>query len=94
MNSKNGLLKSILPWLLVLIVIGGMVTFMNQTTGRELKYNEFVEVVQEEKIKEVEIVPSSLVIDVSGSYTKKMMENHLKCHLQQLFLIQKQRCNR
>ena len=26
---------------------------------------------QEEKIKEVEIVPSSLVIDVSGSYTKK-----------------------
>ena len=71
MNSKNGLLKSILPWLLVLIVIGGMVTFMNQTTGRELKYNEFVEVVQEEKIKEVEIVPSSLVIDVSGSYTKK-----------------------
>ena len=37
MNSKNGLLKSILPWLLVLIVIGGMVTFMNQTTGRELK---------------------------------------------------------
>ena len=71
MNSKNGLLKSILPWLLVLIVIGGMVTFMNQSNGRELKYNEFVEVVQEEKIKEVEIVPSSLVIDVSGSYTKK-----------------------
>ena len=71
MNSKNGLLRSILPWLLVLIVIGGMVTFMNQSNGKELKYNEFVEVVQEEKIKEVEIVPSSLVIDVSGSYTKK-----------------------
>ena len=59
MNSKNGLLRSILPWLLVLIVIGGMVTFMNQSNGKELKYNEFVEVVQEEKIKEVEIVPSS-----------------------------------
>ena len=42
MNSKNGLLKSILPWLLVLIVIGGMVTFMNQTTGRDAIVDKFI----------------------------------------------------
>ena len=57
MNNKNGLLKSILPWLLVLVLIGGAVTFMNQSNGKEIKYSEFVEVVQDEKIKEVEIVP-------------------------------------
>ena len=72
MNNKNGLLKSILPWLLVLVLIGGAVTFMNQSNGKEIKYSEFVEVVQDEKIKEVEIVPSSLVVDVSGKYTKKV----------------------
>ena len=71
MNNKNGLLKSILPWLLVLVLIGGLVTFMNQSNSKEIKYSEFVEVVQDEKIKEVEIVPSSLVVDVSGKYTKK-----------------------
>ena len=53
MNNKNGLLKSILPWLLVLVLIGGAVTFMNQSNGKEIKYSEFVEVVQDEKIKEV-----------------------------------------
>lgn len=72
MNNKSGLLKSILPWLLVLVLIGGLVTFMNQSNGKEIKYSEFVEVVQDEKIKEVEIVPSSLVVDVSGKYTKKV----------------------
>ena len=37
MNNKNGLLKSILPWLLVLVLIGGLVTFMNQSNSKEIK---------------------------------------------------------
>ena len=70
MSNKNGLLKSILPWVVLLFLIGGLVTYMNQGNSKEIKYSEFVEVVQDEKIKEVEIVPSSLVVDVSGKYTK------------------------
>ena len=66
MSNKNGLLKSILPWVVLLFLIGGLVTYMNQGNSKEIKYSEFVEVVQDEKIKEVEIVPSSLVVDVSG----------------------------
>lgn len=46
---------------------------MNQSNGKEIKYSEFVEVVQDEKIKEVEIVPSSFQsLMVSGKYTKKV----------------------
>ena len=36
MNNKNGLLKSILPWLLVLVLIGGLVTFMNRSEERRV----------------------------------------------------------
>ena len=71
MSKKNGLIKSILPWIVVLCLIGGFVTFMNQGTNQEIKYNEFVEVIQNEDVKEVEIVPSSLVVDVSGYYETK-----------------------
>ena len=71
MSKKNGLIKSILPWIVVLCLIGGFVTFMNQGNKQESKYNEFVEVIQNEDVKEFEIVPSSLVVDVSGSYETK-----------------------
>lgn len=71
MSKKNGLIKSILPWIVVLCLIGGFVTFMNQGNNQEIKYNEFVEVIQNEDVKEVEIVPSSLVVDVSGFYETK-----------------------
>ena len=92
MSNKNGLLKSILPWVVLLFLIGGLVTYMNQGNSKEIKYSEFVEVVQDEKIKEVEIVPSSLVVDVSGKYTKKMV-NQQSMNLQLRFLILKLKCN-
>ena len=85
MSNKNGLLKSILPWVVLLFLIGGLVTYMNQGNSKEIKYSEFVEVVQDEKIKEVEIVPSSLVVDVSG--------NQQSMNLQLRFLILKLKCN-
>ncbi|WP_294579354.1 ATP-dependent zinc metalloprotease FtsH [uncultured Thomasclavelia sp.] len=70
--NKSGLIKSILPWVIVLFLIAGFVTFMNQSSSEEIKYNEFVKIVQEEDIEEVEIVPSSLVVDVTGSYETKV----------------------
>ncbi len=71
MGNKKGLLKSILPWLIVLMVLSVAVPFLNQGNSTEIRYDKFVEIVQEEKVKEVEIVPQSLVIDVSGKYEKK-----------------------
>ncbi|MGN1182547.1 MAG: ATP-dependent zinc metalloprotease FtsH [Faecalibacillus sp.] len=78
MGKKKGLIKSLLPWLVVLMVLSIAIPFFNQESTSEISYNEFTKVVQEEKIKEVEIVPSSLVIDVDGTYTKKGSKEEIK----------------
>lgn len=70
MGKKKGLIKSLLPWLVVLVVLSVAIPFFNQGTSSEITYDEFTKIVQEEKITEVEIVPSSLVIDVNGKYKK------------------------
>ncbi|MFV0394551.1 MAG: ATP-dependent zinc metalloprotease FtsH [Coprobacillaceae bacterium] len=72
MNNKQGLLKSILPWVLVLVLFVGGYSFITSGESKEIKYNEFVEIVENKEVKEVEIVPSSLVVEVSGTYTKKV----------------------
>ena len=64
MGNKKGLLKSILPWLIVLMVISVAIPFFNQSESSEIRYDKFIEIVQKEKVKDVEIVPKSLVIDV------------------------------
>lgn len=71
MGNKKGLLKSILPWLIVLMVISVAIPFFNQSESSEIRYDKFIEIVQKAKVKDVEIVPKSLVIDVSGTYSKK-----------------------
>lgn len=78
MGKKKGLIKSLLPWLVVLVVLSIAIPFFNQESSGEMTYNEFTRIVQEEKVKEVEIVPSSLVIDVNGTYTKKGSKEEIK----------------
>lgn len=78
MGKKKGLIKSMLPWLVVLMVLTVAIPFFNQESSSEISYNEFTKVVQEEKITEVEIVPSSLVIDVEGTYTEKEKQKETK----------------
>ena len=71
MKSKKGLIKVLLPWLGILLVVSLLFPFLTGGSSNEIKYNEFLEIVQDKKVKEVEIVPSSLVVDISGVYTKK-----------------------
>lgn len=70
MGNKKGLLKSILPWLIVLAALSVAIPFFNQSESSEIRYDKFIKIVQDEKVKEVEIVPQSLVIDVNGTYTQ------------------------
>lgn len=58
----------------------------------EIRYDKFIEIVQKEKVKDVEIVPKSLVIDVSGTYSKKA-SNGKKNLLNSLLLFQEQKQN-
>ena len=51
MGNKKGLLKSILPWLIVLMVISVAIPFFNQSESSEIRYDKFIEIVQKEKVK-------------------------------------------
>lgn len=75
MNKKNkSLLKAILPWVLVLVIIGSIIPILtNRNAGNEtLTYSEFTKALEDEKIKEVTVKPQSYVVDVTGKYTKKV----------------------
>ena len=75
MNKKNkSLLKAILPWVLVLVIIGSIIPGLtNRNAGSEtLTYSEFTKALEDEKIKEVTVKPQSYVVDVTGKYTKKV----------------------
>lgn len=75
MNKKNkSLLKAILPWVLVLVIIGSIIPVLtNRNAGSEtLTYSEFTKALEDEKIKEVTVKPQSYVVDVTGKYTKKV----------------------
>ena len=74
MGNKKGLLKSILPWLIVLAALSVAIPFFNQSESSEIRYDKFIKIVQDEKVKKVEIVPQSLVIDVNGTYTQTVKE--------------------
>ena len=91
MGDKKGLLKSILPWLIVLMVISVAIPFFNQSESSEIRYDKFIEIVQKEKVKDVEIVPKSLVIDVEHILKKQAMVK--KKILNSLLLFQEQKQN-
>lgn len=72
MSNKKGLFKSIAPFICILLFALPMFYYMNQGNSKELKYSEFVELVEDDKIKEVKIVPNAYVTDVEGKYTTKV----------------------
>lgn len=70
MNNKQGLLKSILPWLLVLILFVGGYSFLMGGNVNEVKYNEFIDIIENRDVTEIELVPTSLVVEVNGTYAE------------------------
>ena len=71
MGNKKGLLKSILPWLIVLAALSVAIPFFNQSESSEIRYDKFIKIVQDEKVKEVEIVPQSLELMLMGHIQKQ-----------------------
>ena len=62
MGNKKGLLKSILPWLIVLMVISVAIPFFNQSESSEIRYDKFIEINKKEKLKCRKMQESNLVI--------------------------------
>ena len=71
MGNKKGLLKSILPWLIVLAALSVAIPFFNQSESSEIRYDKFIKIVQDEKVKEVEdaIIDGSLHIFDTSTFT-------------------------
>ena len=71
MGDKKGLLKSILPWLIVLAALSVAIPFFNQSESSEIRYDKFIKIVQDEKVKEVEdaLADGSLHVFDTSTFT-------------------------
>lgn len=69
--NKKGFLKSVAPLIIVLLCAVPLFYFMNQDSTDKINYTEFVKLVEDDSIKEVEIIPNAYIIDVEGTYTVK-----------------------
>lgn len=71
MNNKNkSLMKAILPWLVVIILLGSLVPLLSGGKSTEVNYNEFTTIIDKEKITEMTVMPGIYVTSVQGKYTK------------------------
>ena len=72
MKSKpTSLIKTVLPWLVLLMLIVGAYSMLNPSTSKQLTTSEFETLLASgTKIEQAEIEPGNLVIDMTGVYTE------------------------
>ena len=71
MNNKNkSLIKAILPWIIVIVLLSSLVPLLNMGKTNEVNYTEFTEILKEEKVTEMSVMPGVYVTSVEGQYTK------------------------
>ena len=89
MNNKNkSLMKAILPWILVIILLSSLVPLLNMGRTNEVNYTQFTQILEEEKVTEMSVMPGIYVTSVEGQYTKTEKVKRLITHLKQMFLKQ------
>lgn len=72
MNDKNkSLFKAIGPWVAVLILLSLLVPLLSPGRSTEVNYNEFMSIVEKEKVTEMQITPSVYVTTIEGVYETK-----------------------
>ena len=72
MNDKNkSLFKAIGPWVAVLILLSLLVPLLRPGRSTEVNYNEFMSIMEKEKVTEMQITPSVYVTTIEGVYETK-----------------------
>ena len=66
--QRNKLIN-VLPYLILAIALFSLLTTNNQNSANSLAYNQFIEVVQQEKIDEAVVTIDDNVVSVKASYT-------------------------
>jgi len=72
MNSKNkSLMRTILPWLVILLLLSSLIPMMTRRTGNlELSYTDLITTLKNENVSAVTITPGGYVTGISGKYSK------------------------
>ena len=71
MNNKNkSLFKAIMPWVAVIILLSSLIPLLNMGKSKEVNYNEFISIVDKEKITEMTVMPGTFVTSIEGQYEK------------------------
>jgi len=69
MNNKNkSLLKAIMPWVVVLVLLGSLIPLLGSQKTTEVNYNEFVTIVEKQDVTEVKVTPGVYITSVEGKY--------------------------
>jgi cell division protease FtsH len=69
MGKNKNLFKAILPWVIVLILLGSLVPLLSSPGGsKTLSYSQFVSTVKKYQVSKVTMTPSSYVTKVTGTY--------------------------
>ena len=69
MKNKS-LLKAILPWVVVIILLGSLVPLLNSGQSSEVNYNKFLQIIEKEDVTKTTVMPGTYVTEVEGQYTK------------------------
>ena len=71
MNDKNkSLLKTIAPWVIVLLMLTTLIPLMGTNKTASVSYNEFINILNKQTVTEVEVMPGKYVTNVEGKYKK------------------------
>ena len=70
MGKNKGLLKTIVPWIVIILIFSSMIPMFSKGKTTEINYNQFVEVIEKQDIKELTVMPSGYITIVKGTYTE------------------------
>ena len=70
MGKNKGLLKTIVPWIVIILIFSSMIPMFSKGKTTEINYNQFVEVIEKQDIKELSVMPSGYITIVKGTYTE------------------------
>ncbi len=68
MGKNKSLLKTIVPWIVIILIFSSMIPMFSKGKTTEINYNQFIEIIDKENIDELTIMPSGYITVVEGTY--------------------------
>ena len=72
---KNNRVINLLPYLILLILLGSLFSYTRMSSTDTLNYGDFMKLIEKQQLEEVSLTYNSTVIDVKGVYKDKDIEH-------------------